>query len=226
MLLPYPEVKRSTVLIGVSLILVLFVVKPEEFYYLYLANNFHISLLSLNIINQATPWVELIIVYFYCLGIERQPFLLWEESQRSLSFYISSVFFILFITFVGGVLVYYLMYSFGWYNIYEKLHTGNPTSISMNLLYVTTAAVVEEFIYRGYLMPRLQVFFKNNYLTVFISAIVFALAHIMFGNITNTIFPLFGGLIYGYFYWKYRNIKVLIICHFITDLVFVLLQNK
>lgn len=214
---------KIKIITGVVFIIFLFIVKPEEFYYLYLANNFHISILSLNIIVQTTSWVELVILSFYSIKIERQPFLLWEDSRRSTYFYISSIFFILLVTFIGGVSIYYLMYHFKWYNIYEKLHAHNKDSISIKLLYITTAAVVEEFIFRGYLMPRLQLFCKNGYLIIFTSAVVFAFAHIMFGNIANAVFPLFSGLVYGYFYWEYRNIKVIIICHFITDLIFVLL---
>lgn len=218
-----PNNRNLKILPGIVLTLILFVLQPFNSFYIYLANNYNISIQNLNLISQTEGWIWLVITYFYALKIEKQPLLLWVESQRSIGFYISSIFFILSIDFIGGVLIYYLMYHFGWYNIYNSLHTSNPTNISMKLLRVTTAAVVEEFIFRGYLMPRLQLIFKNNYLTILISATIFDLAHLSGGNIANTVFPLFDGLVFGYYYWKYKNIKTLIIYHFIIDLIFVLL---
>lgn len=212
--------KKTRILIGVILIVFLFIVQPENYLLLYLSNRFHSTL---NILIQIITWAELLILYFYAVKIEKQQFLLWDESRCSVKFYLLSTLFILLVTLLGGIFIYYLRYLFGRYNFYNKLHIGIPAHIFVLMLRVITAAVVEEFIFRGYLMPRLQLFFKNNYLIIFISATTFGLAHLSGGNIANTVFPLFVGLIFGYYYWKYKNIKTLIICHFITDLIFVLL---
>jgi hypothetical protein len=89
------------------------------------------------------------------------------------------------------------------------------------LLIVTclTAAVVEELIFRGYLMPRLAAVLNSNWLAVVISALVFAICHSTYGTLQNILVPFLIGLIFGIFYLKYRNIKVLMICHFVFDLI-------
>jgi hypothetical protein len=82
-----------------------------------------------------------------------------------------------------------------------------------------TAGVTEELIFRVYLLQRLELLLKNSYLAIFISTVLFALLHISYGTISNVTGPFIIGLVFAIHYWKYRNIKFIIIFHFIWDLL-------
>jgi uncharacterized protein len=90
---------------------------------------------------------------------------------------------------------------------------------------VITAAVCEELIFRGYLMPRLQLYFKSKWFPIIISALIFGAGHAAYGTIINTAVPLFIGLLFGWYYQQYRNIKVLILCHFLIDFISLVVMN-
>ena len=97
-------------------------------------------------------------------------------------------------------------------------------SLPLKFFIAFTAGVVEEFIFRGYLLPRLQLFFSSKHWPIVIGAILFGLAHFRYGTIMNVAGPIILGLIVGYHYQKYRNIKVLIITHFLYDFVVLAMQ--
>jgi membrane protease YdiL (CAAX protease family) len=80
-----------------------------------------------------------------------------------------------------------------------------------------TAGVVEEFIFRGYLIPRLNIVLNNKYLPVIISALCFGAFHYNYGTIINIADATLTGLIFGFYYQKYRNLKILVSCHFFID---------
>jgi membrane protease YdiL (CAAX protease family) len=82
-----------------------------------------------------------------------------------------------------------------------------------------TAGFTEELIFRGYLLPRFEIIFKNSYVAVFISSLLFALMHFGYGTIINAIAPFIIGAIFAIHYLKYRNIVFLIIFHFLWDML-------
>jgi len=57
---------------------------------------------------------------------------------------------------------------------------------------------------------------------VIISSLLFGLAHYSYGNWSQIINAVLIGLIFGFHYQKYRNIKILIICHFLIDFISIL----
>jgi membrane protease YdiL (CAAX protease family) len=89
-----------------------------------------------------------------------------------------------------------------------------------------TAGVTEELIFRGYLLPRLEMLLKNSYLAILISSLIFGLAHYGYGTIQNMLDPFVIGLVLATYYWRYRNIKVTIIFHFLWDLVGLILSIR
>ena len=80
-----------------------------------------------------------------------------------------------------------------------------------------TAGITEELVFRGYLMPRLQLFFKNNYASIVISSLLFGLMHVGYGTIFQVVGSMMIGLVFAIHYQKFRNIKILIFCHFFWD---------
>ena len=91
-----------------------------------------------------------------------------------------------------------------------------------------TAGFTEELIFRAYLVPRLEILFKNKSAAVVVSALMFSLAHYHYFSISETIFTFCIGVVIAIYYQWYRNVKVLIFTHaaidFISFLIFGYLQ--
>jgi membrane protease YdiL (CAAX protease family) len=89
------------------------------------------------------------------------------------------------------------------------------------LLFFTclTAGFTEELQMRAYVLPRLSLLFKSEYWPVVISALIFSFLHLGYWNLSECIFTFVFGFICAMFYKKYQNIQVLIILHFLYDLL-------
>jgi uncharacterized protein len=169
-------------------------------------------------------WFYLLIIYIYVRKVEKQKFLLWFERRSSFLFYLISMAAILAaIVLIAGILHKIESY-YGWDNSDKlKAMLALLWKNKLLLLFTTlTAGIMEELLFRGYLMPRLQLLLKNAWLTIIISSLLFGLAHYTYGSLGQIINPLFIGLIFAWHYQKYRNIKVLMICHFLIDFISVL----
>jgi membrane protease YdiL (CAAX protease family) len=175
-------------------------------------------------ISRLLLWVYLAIIFIYVIMVERNKFLLWSERRYSLLFYILSI---LAIALIIIVLIGILSNIEAYYglNKSEKLKQLLQLLWKNKLLLLFTtlsAGIIEELLFRGYLMPRLQLILKHTWLTVTISSLLFALAHYSYGNWSQIINPFVIGLIFAIHYQKYRNIKVLILCHFLIDFISIL----
>ncbi|WP_084157358.1 CPBP family intramembrane glutamic endopeptidase [Flavobacterium denitrificans] len=172
-------------------------------------------------ISRFAIWISLLLLYLYAIKIEKQPFLLWKETNYTFSEFAKA----LFITFVKLFLAVYIT---GLLIMLFKITAESAVlqkalalfKKSYFLLFFTcvTAGITEELIFRGYLLPRLELLFKNKIPAIIISSILFGLLHIGDGTLLNVIGPIVIGLVFAIQYEKYRNIKILIICHFLWDL--------
>ena len=166
-------------------------------------------------------WVCLLFIYLFVSQIEKQKFLLWTEMPLNFTEYFKSFFRIIFAIIVGAIIIGLTLKFLGndpkqgskFVEIIQILKNSFPLLIFTCL----TAGITEELIFRGYLMPRLQLFFNNNYASIIISSILFGLMHIGYGTIMQIIGPVFIGFVFAVHYQKYRNIKILIFCHFFWD---------
>lgn len=163
-------------------------------------------------------WTALGLIFLYCIKTEHQPLLLWPEKAQGFKKACISIFLILLLIVAGSAALRVIAHVFHWQAesavVSRLIGYGAP----LRLFIVVTAAYTEEMLFRGYLMPRLQLFFKGNWLPVILSSLIFGLAHFRYATFVNIAGPVFIGLVFAAYYQKYRNIKVLIICHFIIDL--------
>jgi membrane protease YdiL (CAAX protease family) len=178
------------------------------------------NFLSYGYVKKLIIWVWLIVIYLYAVKIEKQSLLLWPDEKQPVHFYLVSIIAVLGLSFLAGT-SQQLLSNFGVKSqssqvVHEMLAYMHAHPILLVLTCVT-AGVVEELIFRGYLIPRLTILFKNSYLPVILSALLFGAAHIGYGTVVNMLVPFLLGLIFGAYYQKYRNIKVLIFCHFFID---------
>lgn len=95
-----------------------------------------------------------------------------------------------------------------------EMATGGSTTISMFLYAAFGAPIVEEVIYRGFVMRSLEKYGKV--FAIVISAIMFGLMHT---NLTQSIFAMLVGLVLGYVAMNY-SLKWAILLHFINNCIF------
>ncbi|MTH18124.1 type II CAAX endopeptidase family protein [Flavobacterium sp. LC2016-01] len=173
-------------------------------------------------ISRFAIWISLLLLFLYSLKIEKQPFLLWKETNYPFPSFAKA----LVITFIKlFVAVYITGLLIMLFNITaESAVLQKALALfkkSYFLLFFTcvTAGITEELIFRGYLLPRLELLFKNKIPAIIISSVLFGLLHIGYGTLLNVIGPIVIGLVFAIQYEKYRNIKILIVCHFLWDLL-------
>lgn len=178
------------------------------------------NFLSYGYLKKFIIWIWLLLIYLYTIKIEKQKLLWWTDKKQTILFYFISIVAVLGLSFLAGA-SQQLLSKFGVkvptsHVLHEMIAYMHVHPILLVLTCVT-AGVVEELIFRAYLIPRLNILFKNSYMPIIFSALIFGVAHIGYGTLINMFVPFLLGLIFGIYYQKYRNIKVLIFCHFFID---------
>ena len=177
---------------------------------------------TLIFISRLVFWIELALLYLYCAKVEKQNILIWEDRQYPFSIYLASIIVIFAVLFVGLGLIN-VLYSFTHLSktsekLIEMLNIFRQNK-PLLVFSALTAGITEEIIFRGYLQPRFQIIFNSPFLGILASSVLFGLLHYGYGTAINVIGPFFIGLVFAAYYWKYRNINVLLICHFLWDLL-------
>ena len=167
------------------------------------------------------PWLTVLLLFLYARKVERQDFLLWAESKPALGFFLVSVV-VLYLLSIAAAIVSSIPTLFGWHENNEvmkkivKLLKGRQVFIFYIAL---TAGITEEFIFRGYMLTRLSQLFKNPYIPVIISSLLFGALHYKYNSLREVIFAFLIGIIFSIYYLKYRNIKALMAAHFFIDFI-------
>ena len=91
-------------------------------------------------------------------------------------------------------------------------------SIPFLLLIALRAAVVEEVLYRGYAFERVYELTKSKWLAGLIPVIIFTLVHYSWG-VGHLVFVFFAGSVFMLVYISKRNLGLIMIAHFITDVI-------
>ena len=219
--------QRTNAMIGIFFSILILLASMT---FLPLLKNLNIDKETTFWIGRIAIWICLLLVFLYANQIENQKFLLWNEQQLSIFEYVKSFFKIIASIIIGALLIRLLLYLLGG-NVEENpklkeivavLKTNYPLLIFTCL----TAGITEELIFRGYLMPRMQLFFKNNYASIVISSLLFGLMHIGYGTLFQILGPMVIGLIFAIHYQKFRNIKILIFCHFFWDFISLMVASR
>jgi membrane protease YdiL (CAAX protease family) len=221
----YLKTTRKSILIGgIFLLLMLLFITALS---LPLLKQLNLKYETIFYISRLAIWFCLFLIYMYSIHIEKQNFLLWKEKKYSLLFYVKSV-----AATMGTLVLIMLMVSIIFRLTGSDIESEKMDEIlrffknNLPLILFTsiTAGVTEELFFRGYLIPRLEILFKNTYLAILISSILFGLIHYRYGTLTQIIAPFFIGIILALHYQKHRNITIIIICHFLWNLL--VLLNK
>jgi len=94
----------------------------------------------------------------------------------------------------------------------------NDISLWVITLMVMRAGFVEEFFYRGYIMERLAELTGRWIVYFLLPAVIFGLLHFRQG-LGGVLIAFVLGLVFAVFYWKYRDLKAVIIAHFLVDFI-------
>jgi len=210
-----PDKKRIMFGIGLCALLVVYVFFHSRL--LPLVFGGPVPLGANDLIFRVMIWLFLGLIYLCAVKIEKQPFFLWEEERYTALFYILSIVVLLGLDEIMGVIIGIPFGHSDFSNYHRKLQLINHLSKPSKFLGVVTAAFCEELIFRAYLIPRLQLFFINKWYPIVISALFFSLCHLGYQTMYYVIDTLGIGVLLGYNYQKYHNIKVLIIFHFLLD---------
>lgn len=173
-------------------------------------------------------WIILIIVFLYSIFIEKNTFLQKEEKKYSAAFYIKAVLSLYFICLIGGGILNAVILFFIQEKISGKLL--NLVTVFRNNYFLViftclTAAIVEEFLMRGYIQTRIEKIYNNPTIGIIISSVLFGILHSTYGTIGQVLGPFFIGIVFAVFYKRYSNIKILIICHFMIDFIAMMMMN-
>lgn len=104
---------------------------------------------------------------------------------------------------------------------YEYLYANNITPLSLlafSLKISITSSISEELIYRFFLMKIILIdtLKINSYISIFVSSLIYASFQ---SSLIKFIYKLFIGISYGYFYKETGNLYIVMISHFIKNVI-------
>ena len=166
-------------------------------------------------------WGTVLLLLGFAFKIEGQPLLIWKESKLTAGYFLLSVL-VLYLLSIAAAIVSAMTLLFGVHDsnslmkkVIETLR-GHPVMI---FFMAFTAGLTEELIFRGYLLTRLSQLLKNNGAAIIVSSLLFAGLHYKYGSYQELVFTFLIGALFSVYYMEYRNIKVLIVAHFLIDFI-------
>ncbi|MFI5162950.1 MAG: CPBP family intramembrane glutamic endopeptidase [Sphingobacteriales bacterium] len=166
-------------------------------------------------------WAEVLLLVVYAAKAEHLKFLLWEDKKVDAGTFVATVVVLYFGSWACSI-VGLIPRAFGYHETNALMKKLAMLIAGHQLLIIftcITAGVTEELIFRGYMIPRLALLFKNDYVAIILSAICFGALHYGYKSLHEVIFAFLIGIMFGFYYQKYRNIKVLIAAHFVIDII-------
>ena len=172
-------------------------------------------------------WTSMIFIFAYAAKVEKQKVLIWEEKKYPFWVYPVSIIAIYFAIIVVMGFVSVILIKLGFEKESPKFKEMLAIFEQNQLLIfftAITAGIVEEFTFRGYLLPRMEILFRNPWIAIIVSSLLFGLMHFGYGTIFQVVGPFVIGFIFALYYWKFRNIKVIILAHIFWDLLAIYLK--
>jgi uncharacterized protein len=174
------------------------------------------------LISRFAQWTTFILLFLFAIKIEKRPFLLWKEKEYSVLDTLKAVgktmLFLIIAMFFIGILIKLLNTNVKSALLDKTVHVLQDNFVFL-LFTCITAGIIEEFIFRGYMFPRLEMIFRNNKLAILISSFLFGIMHYNYGTLIQTLGPMVFGVILALQYQKYKSIKIVTISHFLWDLI-------
>lgn len=175
-------------------------------------------------------WGMAIFLFLYAHFAEKQNLLLKKPARKGIVFYILSIAGIAVAIIVINSIALLTLKSLGYAVNNLGVTLKNMLSVMrahplLLLFTCITAGVTEEIIFRGYIQTRTELIFKSPVAGIILSALFFSLAHSSYGTVREIVGPLVIGLIFAIYYYKFKNIYVLMVFHFLFDYVQILVSH-
>lgn len=175
-------------------------------------------------------WAIAVFLFLYAHFAEKQNLLLKRPERRKIGFYILSILGIYGAILLSGILLMLILKSLGYPMNQQGDYLKNMAGIlrahpALLLFTCITAGITEEIIFRGYLQQRIELIFKSPAAGIIISSVFFGLAHAFYGTVQQVAIPFAIGIIFSIYYFKYKNIYVLMVFHFLFDYLQLLLVH-
>ena len=142
---------------------------------------------------------------FRVVSLSRQSKIQWKEVGNQKAFLVAH-----------GVVT--LLIILGLFLVRDSLELPAWLSDSDPVYILFVYALIQELVFRAYLITKLSYVVKKPALAVLGSSLIFALSHLTLpdsGLIVGFTFVL--GLVWGWLYLKYRNLPLLIASHFLVN---------
>jgi membrane protease YdiL (CAAX protease family) len=179
----------------------------------------HLTGLNGLIYSRFVFWAVVVFLWWFAAQFEKRPLLIWKEKQSGLKFIFKWTV-LLFILILAANLISNITILLGFHQNKELIRQMSRfmTGRTLLILFISvTAGVTEEIIFRGYILTRLSLLFKNQYIPIVISALIFSGMHYAYHSAHEQLFTFLVGLIMAAHYKRYGNLKPLIIAHFLVD---------
>lgn len=83
-----------------------------------------------------------------------------------------------------------------------------------------TLSFLQELVYRGYLIPKLETIFSSVVTIVLVNSLIFAFIHIIYpNNIRNLVLTFVCGLFFASLYYYYPNLYLITVSHSVLNFV-------
>lgn len=168
-------------------------------------------------------WLIVGAAFLYTRVIERQQFFLWIYNKTYKNvFYLLSIISLFALTYVlwlvAGWLAYALFGSndFGYFFYLRKLISAN---VWMLLFVTVSGSIFSVILLCGYLLPRLTHLFGSKYVAILGSALIVSLFNLGSHSFYVVLYTFLTGLLNCFYYERYKNLYVLIVCHFVFNFI-------
>ena len=188
----------------------------------FLVYPFLLKLLPLDLLlSEICMWLLLLFIVLWIYFVEKRTIssIGWKKVTVKSTFWGLGLGVVLFILF--GVITMAIQ-TIGLELNQETAQLIAGQSIPFLLLIALRAGVVEEVLYRGYAFERIYSLTKSKWIAALVPVIIFTLAHLSWG-IGHLVFVFIAGGLFMLVYILKRNLALIIIAHFITDVIALLI---
>lgn len=184
----------------------------------FLGFPYLLKFLNLNLMQfEAGMWVLLSLIILWILFVEKQTLesIGWKKITVKMTFASIGLGLVIFILF-GAITMAILATGLPLNKDVANLIASQ--SIPVLLLIALRAAVVEEVLYRGFAFERIYDLTKSKWLAALVPVVLFTLIHLSWGA-GHLIFVFVAGGIFMLVYIWMRNLPMIMIAHFVTDVL-------
>lgn len=161
-------------------------------------------------------WVLLLLIILWILYVEKKTLasIGWKKITPKMTLGAIGIGLVIFILF-GAIMMAIQAIGLELNKETAQLIAGQSSPVL--LLIALRAAVVEEVLYRGFAFERIYELSKSKWLAALIPVILFTLIHLTWGA-GHLVFVFIAGGIFMLMYLSKRNLPMLMIAHFVTDI--------